>query len=117
MQDPVHHILRNFGSYCFHLATMKVTITGLEMLKDQLQAIEKKLDEIRVPEQDRWLNNDEFCELLSISHKTAQSYRDKGLIRFSQINQKIYYRMSAIDAFLEQHGKGGYKHGRSNGTY
>ena len=73
------------------------------MLEDQLKAIEKKVDLITTKESDRWINNDELAQLLSVSKKTCQQYRDKGLLEFSQIGAKIYYKLSDVSAFLERH--------------
>ncbi|GHV00806.1 DNA-binding protein [Bacteroidia bacterium] len=39
----------------------------------------------------KWLNNDEVCELLKISKRTLQACRDNGTIHFSQIGHKCYY--------------------------
>lgn len=40
--------------------------------------------------------------LLQVSRRTVQNWRDEGTIEFSQINGKIYYRMSAIAKMLDQ---------------
>lgn len=77
-----------------------IKIDGLD---ERLKNIEELIKKVQPESKDRWLNNDEFCALLNISHKTAQSYRDKGLITFSQIGNKIHYRLSAIDDFLDGH--------------
>lgn len=83
-------------------------IIQFEDLSERLQTIEELLRNVQPDTKDKWLNNDEFCALLNISHKTAQSYRDKGLILFSQIGNKIHYRLSEINMFLDNHSKGGY---------
>ncbi len=44
----------------------------------------------------------ELIELLKVSRRTLQNWRDRGVIEFSQINGKIYYRMSAINKMLDQ---------------
>lgn len=49
------------------------------------------------------IDNSEFCKLLGISKRTAQSYRDKKLISFSQIGSKIYYKSTDVEAFLQKH--------------
>ena len=42
-----------------------------------------------------------FCEYLGISKRTAQNYRDTGVIPFSQIGSKIYYRWSDVVTMIE----------------
>ena len=48
-----------------------------------------------------WLDNQEFCVLLKISKRTAQNYRDKGIVAFSQIGSKVYYKLSDVHELLE----------------
>ena len=47
-------------------------------------------------------NTDELIRLLKVSRRTVQNWRDQGTIEFSQVNGKIYYRMSAIAKMLDQ---------------
>jgi excisionase family DNA binding protein len=50
-----------------------------------------------------FMDNADFIQLMNISKRTAQSWRDKGAIPFVQIGAKIYYKASDVDAFLNQH--------------
>ena len=43
------------------------------------------------------LDNEEFTRLMKISKRTAQHYRDSGLISFNQVGAKIYYRLDDIE--------------------
>jgi hypothetical protein len=56
-----------------------------------------------------WLSNDQFCEALQISKRTAQNYRDNGLIDYTLISGKVYYKKSDIDAMLEKNYSGTFK--------
>ena len=49
-----------------------------------------------------WIESTDVRKLLGISQRTWQTYRDKGIIPFSQFGRKIYVRRSDIDAFLEK---------------
>jgi hypothetical protein len=51
---------------------------------------------------DPFLDNARFMQLMGISTKTAQSWRDSGLVSYSQIGNKIYYRVSDIKELLEK---------------
>jgi hypothetical protein len=51
---------------------------------------------------EQWLNNDEVCELLKISKRTLQSYRDNGTVPFSQIGHKCYYKASDIKQMINK---------------
>ncbi|MFR9543743.1 MAG: helix-turn-helix domain-containing protein [Rikenellaceae bacterium] len=48
----------------------------------------------------QWLDNQEVCELLNISKRTLQTYRDNGVLTFSQINHKNYYRPQDLQELL-----------------
>jgi hypothetical protein len=51
---------------------------------------------------EQWLNNMEVCELLQISLRTLQSYRDNGILPYSQIGHKCYYLSSDIEQFIHK---------------
>ncbi|MDX2190990.1 MAG: helix-turn-helix domain-containing protein [Bacteroidota bacterium] len=74
--------------------------------------IVNKLDEIKTkvleekgkqPLTDIWLDNTQVCELLKVSTRTMQTYRDEGIVSFSQVGSKIYYKASDIEAHLQRH--------------
>ncbi len=48
------------------------------------------------------IDNAQFINLMGISQKTAQTWRDTGVISFSQIGNKIYYRISDLENLLEK---------------
>ncbi len=51
----------------------------------------------------KWLTNKDASELLQVTARTMQNYRDKGIIPFSQVGSKIYYKMSDLEKHLEDH--------------
>ena len=50
----------------------------------------------------KWLNNQDVCQLLNISKRTLQTYRDNGILPFSQIGHKMYYRPEDVERVLNQ---------------
>jgi hypothetical protein len=64
------------------------------------------------------ISNEKFIERLEISRRTAQTWRDEGLIEFFQIGSKIFYTEEGIEKFLNNHKinqsnhKGGPRNGR-----
>lgn len=50
-----------------------------------------------------WYDNQELMQVLFISKRTAQHYRDSKLISFSQVGNKIYYKGENILALIEGH--------------
>ena len=55
----------------------------------------------RPPERMDWMDSTDVCEKLGVSKRTVQTYRDRGLLPYSQINHKIYYRTEDVEAFLD----------------
>ncbi|WP_165044914.1 helix-turn-helix domain-containing protein [Dysgonomonas sp. ZJ709] len=45
---------------------------------------------------DDLLTGDEVCRILNIKPRTLQTYRDNGLLKFSQIERKIFYYASDL---------------------
>ncbi len=50
-----------------------------------------------------FLDNSEVCEMLHLSSRTLQDYRDRGLIGFYKLEGKILYKLSDIQEMLEKH--------------
>lgn len=48
-----------------------------------------------------WLDNQEVCDVLRINKKTLQAYRAKGLLPFSRIKNKLFYKPEDIRRLLE----------------
>lgn len=53
-------------------------------------------------DKEKWLGNDDVCGLLQISKRTLQSYRDNGILPYSQIGRKCYYRVSDIENLISE---------------
>lgn len=80
-----------------------------ELLQERLQNIEKRLDELtkiltqkqqKIFEK-KIIDNDEFQRLFRISPGTASNWRTQGLIAFSQINNKIIYKIDDVIKLIE----------------
>ncbi len=57
----------------------------------------------------QWLDIPETCKFLRVSIRTLQNYRDKGIIPFSQVQDKIYFKISDLQAHIEKHYKPAFK--------
>ena len=76
---------------------------AFQELVGKLEAINNRLNVKEKEPKEQWLDNQELMQLLKISKRTAQHYRDSGLISFSQVGNKIYYKLSDIDELLKTH--------------
>lgn len=77
--------------------------------RESFHALRKRLKQIRDrlgiiaqenPAAEKWLDNQDVCLLLGISKRTLQTFRDKGMLGFSRIRRKCYYRESDVKAFI-----------------
>ena len=50
-----------------------------------------------------FLNGEEVCELLKLSTRTLQEYRNLGTLPFYKIGGKILYKQSDIQTMLKRH--------------
>ena len=53
--------------------------------------------------EEKWLDNQEVCLMIDITKRTLQTYKDKGLLPYSKLNRKNYYKRSDVQALLEAH--------------
>jgi hypothetical protein len=51
--------------------------------------------------EEKWLDNQEVCLMMNITKRTLQIYKDKGLLPYSRLNRKNYYKRSDVQALLE----------------
>ena len=47
-----------------------------------------------------WLDNQDVCQMLNISPRTLQTLRDNGMLAYSQINHKVYYKPEDVERIL-----------------
>lgn len=50
----------------------------------------------------KWLDSQEVCQILNVSKRTLQSYRNKRIIPYSQIGNKIYYKQEDIEDIIDK---------------
>ncbi len=84
-----------------------ITIESQAFMKimDDLEAIRANLNQksAQNPLSEKWLDIQETCQLLKVSKRTLQNYRDNGVLPYSQIAGKIYFKASDIQTHLENH--------------
>lgn len=82
-------------------ALFDLLIEKLNNLVDKACKIQNGKDVIL----EKWLDNQEVCEILSVSKRTLQTLRDTGKIAFTMIEHKIYYRPKDVETFISNHVK------------
>ncbi|MDX6182380.1 helix-turn-helix domain-containing protein [Flavobacterium sp. Fl-77] len=85
------------------IAIQKSTFDGLENeLKELLEMTESATQKYStIFKQEKWLDNQEVCLIMNITKRTLQTYKDKGLLSFSSLNRKNYYKLSDVQALLK----------------
>jgi len=72
-------------------------------LNNSIEEIKTKIDNHLKKPQEVFVDNQEFLLLMKISKRTAQTWRDEGKISFSQVGNKIYYKMVDVEELLKKH--------------
>lgn len=54
---------------------------------------------------DNWVDGDEVLKALKISKRTLQSYRDKGILGYTQFGNKLFYKVRDIQQLLDKNYK------------
>lgn len=73
----------------------KALVSSVELIKTKL--IENK------DNPDAIIDNQEFLMMMKVSKRTAQAWRDRGLISYSIVGGKIYYKKADINEMLKKH--------------
>lgn len=80
------------------------------LTKDQYSELLAKIENINTllnskidAKKETFLDNQEFLQLMKISKRTAQTWRDEGKVSFSQVGSKIYYKLSDVEKLLQTH--------------
>lgn len=68
----------------------------------RLDKVENLVIEIKKLQETEWLLKRQVLQILKISPRTLQTLRDKGILPYSQIEGKIYYKASDIENLLNQ---------------
>ncbi|KAF0128232.1 MAG: hypothetical protein FD155_3370 [Bacteroidetes bacterium] len=76
-----------------------ITKEQFEHFQARIETIYEIVGKLTPPK--NFLDNSEFIQLMNISKRTAQTWRDDKIIAFSQIGSKIYYRYSDIEKLLK----------------
>ena len=76
--------------------------TIFDEIRNDLKEVKQRIHDLTAPEE-RFIENQEFLELMKISYKTASTWRTEGKIGFTREGNKIYYRMTDIRDFLERY--------------
>ena len=85
------------------MKAMIISEESYEDLKRKIEHILEQLKEQKLDPDQKILDNLKLQEELSISPRLAQQWRNDGTIGYSQIGNKIYYKLSDVIKMLDSH--------------
>lgn len=88
------------------MSLVMIDTEALDLLMKKLDAIEQKITQSSQDPEELWWDNEQLCKYLNISTRTLQTYRDNGVIKYSQYGAKIWYRFQDVQSFLNKHRVG-----------
>lgn len=80
-----------------------IPANALEEIMRTLSDIKNQLGQSKKEDQDEYVQSSDVPNLLRISARTWQSYRDKKMIPVIRIGGKIWVKRSDLDKFMQEH--------------
>lgn len=88
---------------------MEITVLDSQILKAlhrEIKEVSQLIEEITSPykalqQSNKWLDQQEACQLLGISKRTLQTYRAKRILAATQINRKNYFRLVDVEKLMQ----------------
>jgi hypothetical protein len=77
--------------------TFEAMMTRFESFAGKVEALCRANGEKKMQE---WLDNQDVCEILNISPRTLQTYRDNGTIPYTRIGNKMYYKADDLKRLI-----------------
>ncbi len=77
----------------------------LEAVDERLALMEDKIFGKQTYSSTDVLTNDEVMQYLGICRRTLQNWRDTGILKYTKLGKKIFYRFSDVLDTLEKRSK------------
>ena len=76
--------------------------TALKEIQDKLDILTTKINKLQNNKlESQIIDNADFLQLMNISNSTAKNWRNKGVVPYSQIENKFYYKVVDIQKMLD----------------
>lgn len=80
-----------------------ITEQSYREILQRLETLEGLLREKQKNPKEVFFDNQEFISIMNVSKRTSQAWREQKVIAYSQVGNKIYYRLSDILQMLEKY--------------
>jgi hypothetical protein len=77
--------------------TFEAMMTRFENFAERVEALCRANGEKTMQ---KWLDNQDVCQILNISPRTLQTYRDNGTIPHTRIGNKMYYKTDDLKRLI-----------------
>ena len=88
------------------MEVINIEAGAFEAMMNRFEAFTQKVENLCGYHQDkslnRWLDNQDVCQIFSISKRTLQTYRDNGTLAYTQINHKIFYKPEDVESVINK---------------
>ena len=78
-------------------STYEELLTSFNSFVLQMKAMAGRGTDKRLGE---WLDNQDVCQILNISPRTLQTFRQNGTLAYSQIEHKVYYKPEDVERII-----------------
>lgn len=79
---------------------------AIRLIQDDIKAIIRRIEKLeKRPDmlfKDEWMDGHDVCRALNISDRHLRTLRESGLLPYSRIQKKIYYKVSDLKTLLEK---------------
>ncbi len=85
------------------MEVIQISSSQVDLLLKELKALKQAInDKGGFRDEQDLLDNSDFIRLMKISPKTAQTWRNNGVIGYSKIGHNVYYRMRDVEGLFER---------------
>ena len=77
--------------------TFNELLFRLEIFVGSVETLCERLEEMKLK---KWYDNQDVCLKLDICLRTLQTLRTNGMLPYTQINRKIFYRPEDVEAYI-----------------
>ena len=89
---------------------LNMEVDDMQVVLSAINGVSKRIQEVAQTHKplfggEHFLTGKEVCELLYISSRTLQDYRDRRIIPYTQFAGKILYKASDLERMLEDNYK------------
>ncbi|WP_195289609.1 helix-turn-helix domain-containing protein [Alistipes finegoldii] len=83
---------------CIEENVLRALLAQVEALAIAARNLQQK---VKPKPDEGWIEGEDVCRILTLSKRTLQTYREKGIIPYTCIGGKIFYRRNDIAIFLD----------------